>query len=122
MHNEQPNPFAQESQDEPQQKQPSRTPLRCAVRTMLTTIAIMGAVFVVMSGVLSIETMIKREPMEDFWAVLGDEPWIPLMFVSSLPAIASSRDGRGCCCISRLIRRKKTAHGTGSAASNTPGT
>ncbi len=110
MHNEKPNPYTQDSHDAGPEKKSTRTPFRRAVRTMVKTIAIMGAVFVVISAVIFIESVIKREPIEDFWAAIGDEPWALLIFAGTLPVLAGNRDDRGCCCcISRLIRRKKSA-------------
>ena len=112
MQSEKPNPYTQDSQDAVAEKKPARTPFRRAVRTMVKAIAIMGAVFVVISAVIFIEAMIKREPIEDFWAAIGDEPWALLMFAGTLPVLAGNHNDNGCCCISRLILRKKSTRKT----------
>jgi len=109
MQSEKPNPYTQDSQVAGPDKKIARTPFRRAVRTMVTTIAIMGAVFIVLSAVIFIEAMIKREPVEDFWATLRDEPLIPLLFLTTLPVLASNRKNNDCCCISRLLRKKNSA-------------
>ena len=102
MRTEPTNPYASGAQKEA--TTPGRTPRRRAVRTMLTTAALMCAVVVAMSAILFIESVIKREPIDRFWAELGDESWIPLLFVSSLPVLAGGKGN--CCCVSRLLRRK----------------
>lgn len=109
MHPEETNPYASDAQNEP--AAPERTPFRRAVRTMLTTVALMCAVVVAMSAVLFIESVIKREPTERFWAQLADESWLPLLFVSVLPAFTSNRGD--CCCIARLLRRKSSRAASG---------
>lgn len=116
MRTEPSNPYASDAQNE--SGVPERTPLRRAVRTLLTTVALMCAVVVAMSAILFIESVIKRQPIEAFWAELADESWIPLLFVGTIPVLAGGKSD--CCCISRLLRRKSARAANGGDPGATP--
>ncbi len=121
MREEHTNPYASEAQREPEDcpgaaagPDRERTPMGRAMRTMLLTVALMCAVVVAMSAILFIESVVKRQPIESFWAELADESWVPLLFVGTLPVITGGRKD-GCCCVARLLRRRSAR-----AAARTP--
>lgn len=118
MHEEHTNPYASATQREPRPA-PCRTPMAQAVRTMLLTVAMMGTVVVGMSAVLFIESVVKDQPIESFWAELADESWVPILFVGTLPVLTGGR--RNGCCLSRLMRRQSArAAGVEPGAGSTP--
>lgn len=103
MRDEDLNPYSQDAQGVEQAGEQRAQPRR-AVRTILTTVALMGAVVVAMSAILFIESVVKQKPIESFWKELADESWLPLLFAGTLPAMTGDRGG--CCCLGRLLRRK----------------
>ena len=127
MREEHTNPYASEAQRGPEDctgvaagHDRERTPMGRAVRTMLLAVALMCAVVVAMSAILFIESVVNEQTIESFWAELADESWVPMLFVGTLPVVLGGRKD-GCCCVSRLLRRRSArAAARMPAAEQTP--